>query len=238
MRISRALVLAGFFGLVATPARASTPIFSGTYTGGNHFSTVASISLSYDFVSQGIYMFTLDVTNQGQFGEVYRQIGLFNLPSAFTVESYGCPSGWTTEAANQWGAGLGESTAGCNAPLPATTYGLQPGSGTTSFQFGIGGFTSLAQVNGVGAGVYAVGADLASGCRNTRLGVQDGAAIRDGTCGPTPQVVQPLQTLLQEPTTVVPEPGSTVLLATGLLGLLGFGYVRRRRGLPMMEDAA
>ena len=37
--------------------------------------------------------------------------------------------------------------------------------------------------------------------------------------------------------TVTPEPGTTLLLATGLLGLLGFGIVRRRRAALEREAA-
>jgi hypothetical protein len=221
---------------VATPARASTPIFSGTYTGGNNFSTVASVSLSYDFVSNGVYLFTLDVMNQGSFGELYKIIGLFNLPGSFSLQSYDCGSWVSGATVGGAGRGVPEKTTGCQPASHPRLNGLFPGQGTT-FSFQIGGFTSLNQVNGVGAGLDAVDVDGADGCRQSQLGVQGGAVLREGTCGPTPQV-QTFTTLLAEPTTVVPEPSSVILLATGLLGLLGFAYVRRRRGLPLVQDMA
>lgn len=37
------------------------------------------------------------------------------------------------------------------------------------------------------------------------------------------------------PCSAVPEPSSVLLLATGLLGILGFGYVKRRKALPPPE---
>lgn len=233
MRYLRSAVLALLVSLaVATPARSQTTLFSGTYTGGSNFATTASVSLAYSAVSAGVYLFQLNVTNLGQtgldsnpyiFGEVYKAIGLFNLPKAFSLlASSSSLAGWTVDKSSDLnGDGLVKATTAYVSPDPAPQNGLQVGS-AASFSFTIGGFAGY-DPTAVGAGIHAIAGP--TGC-STKLGVQGGSVVRDGpyddaTCSPV----------------VTPEPAGILLVGTGLLGILGIGFVRRRRG-SMTEHTA
>ncbi len=139
MRLSRTLVLAAALSLGAIPVQAQTTLFSGTYTGGSNFNTTASISLTYDAVSSGVYVFSLDVTNLGNYDAVFRAIGLFNLPAYTLVSATSNLTGWHLPPPQDFsGDGLTPQTVDLIAPDPSPHLGLQVGQ-SGSFQFQIAG---------------------------------------------------------------------------------------------------
>ncbi len=224
MRLSRSLVLAALLSVGAAPAAQAQVLFSGTYTGGNSFNTTASMSLSYSAVDAGVYLFSLNMMNLGTYGEVYRSIGLFNLPSTLALlDSWTNLDGWHLPPPDDFsGDVLTAPTVSFISPNPGPKKGLMNDGTLGMFQFKVGGFTSLSEVMAVGAGVHAISGP--NGC-STKLGVQAGKVLRtaDGSSG----------------CVGVPEPASGPLMATGVLGLLGFAWIRRRRGQVIVwEEAA
>lgn len=224
MKSVRAAALAVLFGFAVAPLQAQTTVFSGTYTGGKGFTTTAAMTLTYDEVSAGVYLFQLNVTNQGVYGEVYASVALFNIPTPVTiVQSTGgiwAPSGWTPPPPHPL-SDLEPKVAAYDAAKPWPGNGFQVGQGG-SFQFQLSGFTTsgsalTSELGSIGGGLHAISGPL--GCSG-KLAVKNGVVVEtswdEAECGP-------------QPTTVIPEPSTVILLGTGIVGMLGFGYVRRRR---------
>ena len=194
--------------------------------GGDHFQTCASVNMSWTGSTV-----TLTAFNLGTLGEVWDAIGLFNLPQCWGVggSCNGNNVNWTYTldsappnyvAGNQGfvGAGIVQAVAAANVPTNPAANGTPNGSGGT-WVFTFSGFFSQAQFDAAlaaaGVGIHAVAGP--NGC-STKLAIEnDGSAfqnIQDPLCG--------------SPSTV-PEPLSLTLLATGLVGLVGMGAIRRRR---------
>ena len=185
------------------------------YVGGNSFATTASISVSFSS-SLGQYVITVQVANWGEYGEVFKAIGLINVPAVLTFDVTGssAPPGWSTPANELGGAGLPNNTYAYKAPPPAPTTGLQYGQSGT-FVFKLDGSASETLVQNIGVGIHAISGP--SNC-STKLCVINGEVIDNADLDSYERCGQ----------TVVPEPSTVVLLGTGLAGLLGVAWRRRR----------
>jgi len=194
--------------------------------GGDKFQTCASVNMSWTG-----FVVTLTASNLGTLGEVWDAIGIFNLPQCWGVGgscqgqntnwSYVLTSGPANYVAGNQGligAGITKFIAAANVPTNPAANGTKNGFGGT-WVFTFSGFFTQGQfdtaLNTAGVGIHAVAGP--NGC-STKLAIEpNGTAfqnITDPTCGST---------------TVTPEPLSLTLLATGLVGLVGVGAIRRRR---------
>jgi hypothetical protein len=166
-------------------------------------------------------MATLTVTNLGNAEAVFASIGLSNLPEGFTWQNKttgfanGQFSGWTPAPPNNLsGDGIEPAVAQLNAPNPRSQEGLLVNESIT-FIFDFSGLTS-AQIAAVGVGVHAISGP--TGC-STKINFNSTGAITNTptggytSCGAS----------------TVPEPATIGLLTTGLLGMGGFGFLRRRK---------
>lgn len=219
MKFIRPAALAALLLYSAVPLQAQTTVFSGTYTGGKNFTTTAAISLTYQLESAGVYLYQLNVTNQGVYGEIYASVALFNIPNSVTIQQFTggvwAPSGWTPPPPHPL-SDLEPKVASYDAAKPWPGNGFSVGQGG-AFQFRLSNFTDLTRLSQVGAGLHAISGPM--GCSG-KLAVKNGEVVEtswdEDECGPPP-------------TTVVPEPSTVILLGTGIAGILGFGYARRRR---------
>jgi hypothetical protein len=185
-------------------------IFSGQFTGGSNFATTMTGTLT--FLANSLVQ--LDITNQGP--GVFAAIGLVNAPGGISAGSATPNSdGWRWEATHQLsGDGLAPSTWAWVAPH----NGLGVGDNQLSFLFNVGNLT-FADLQNVGFGVHSIAYE---GC-STKFGVWDGG-YSDNDVGPDGY----------GDCVSVPEPASTTLLATGLMGLAVI--VRRRRGAELVDE--
>jgi len=218
MKSLKRLVLAGALTLVmAHPAHAQTIIAGNTYVGGTSFTLHAWVSMTYTFnATTNMYSIALTVQNLGVYGEVYKSIGLVNVPKRATVTSPGAPAGWVYPTPNNGGSlnGLPKNQIAYWVVSHAPAAGLQPGAAAITFNFNITGVT-LAQVQSLGAGVHAISGP--NGC-SSKL-----AVVPDGSGGYTTSASTDANCM-----TAAPEPATFFLLGTGLLGLGVVGYRRRR----------
>ena len=240
MRFGRS-ALAGLLlaGAVAGKASATTWLGNGNWCGGNSFSTCFSVNMSWTVVTGSTLTVTLQLTNlDNTAGLKWFSVGLDNLSngtqSLSSFVSAG-PAGWTPPPPNDFSGGPftdptassnntgGEAASDFNAPNPGTwTFALTMSGSLTAAQW-----DALLQAAGVG--IHAGGLTINNTSCSTKVVVRDNLAAGSayGTNGPDGS--SPNCETGSPPTEITPEPMSITLMATGLVGLAGAGFIKRRR---------
>lgn len=223
-RFASVALAAALLASTSSPAHAQLPsppfsctgaFMQGSFIGGSNFATAMSGCLTY---SAGVI--TLEVRNEGTFGEVFASIGLTNVGPGITVNAgTGPTSFWQWDrggSIENGGDGVPVSTYAYGAHPQAPANGLQPGAYGV-FTFNVGQL-QLAQYQNMGIAVHAISGP--QDC-STKLAVwNDGASTNDARVngGSYSSACAPVS---------VPEPESMALVLTGLVGL-AFVALRRR----------
>jgi hypothetical protein len=179
--------------------------------GGSNFSTCAAVELTWTGSTA-----TLTVTNLGNADAIFTTIGLTNLPTGYSFNEAGSDlAGWNLPNGNGNlnGDGLVESTFEVDAKNPGPKNGLALNQSIT-FIFDFTGLTAE-QAAAVGVGIHALSGP--DGC-STKINFDGSGNITNSPssyngCGAS----------------TVPEPATIGLVTTGLLGLGGAGFLRRRK---------
>ncbi len=245
VRFAKRVVLAMAVGSVAVAQTASATVYlNKRYCGGDHFATCAAVMLDVTGTTVTLRLWNLSGNTAASYGTasdagtVFNAIGLYNVPpgvdavlgtlttSTAAGNKKGTPTGWKLSNNSQVGflvdmgvqpTGVAPSSAlasGCAtaAQLPTVSLfrnpcadpGTAPLSDWLTFTFQVNQTFDASTV-----GISLRGSNLALG--RTECWTSDSSAGA-ANCYQ-----------------VVPEPMTMTLLATGLVGLGGVGYFRRRR---------
>lgn len=208
--LTKVLAVAAAISLAAAAeARADFSFPAPGICGGNNFATCAAVTLS---TAGNPSVVTLDVTNLGTNGEIYKTVGLINIPADVTVTITAAPAGYTPfdEDPDINIAGYNDFGSGANNPQNGLANG-QSGQ----WQFTFSRELTAQEIAALGVGIHGISGP--NGC-STQFGVLAGGAVNNvdeeayARCGET----------------TIPEPITMTLLATGLAGMGGAGFVRRR----------
>ena len=234
MRTGRALILSAMLSLAAVQtANASGFGWNGsTKCGGNNFATCAAITVTTAYSSvTGRTTVTMTVTNMsgsnGTYnGTVFTQLGIWNLPKGSAAPSYvngsltvlnqsnvNVTSAWQLGTSGLSGAGIQPAVFGVD-PTNGINNGLVAGD-TYTFTFQLTGLSSNFDLGNAGFALHGQGGY--NGC-STKLVVEG-----DGTANAGPYLEE------CTPITHAPEPVTMALLASGLAGMGGANFVRRRK---------
>ena len=210
---------------------------NGSWCGGDGFSTCFSINMSWTAVAGSSLVVSLQLKNDNPApGLKWFSIGIDNLSLASPARTL---SSWTvTGPIPDWGH-PGPSDFGGGPftdPTASSTWNGSGGgenpipSGFRTWTFTLtmdGSLTALqwdALLQAAGVGLHAGGLDP---CPSTKVIVRDNLAAGSAygvNSGPANECDQPAP-----PTEITPEPMTLTLMATGLVGLAGAGFIKRRR---------
>jgi len=234
--LGKVLLLTLSLGFAASQAaHASSFSWNGTtICGGNTFATCAAVTVNTVYnVGTGTTSVTMVVHNlsgsQGTFaGTVFTQIGLWNLPAghgqtpgaAYVNGSLVVTNQSNVDVSSAWqlgtnglsGAGIQPGVFGVD-PTQGINGGLAAGD-TYTFTFEMSGLASTFDLNTAGFAIHGQGG--LNGC-STKLVIDGAGTPNAGPYDPACSV------------TVTPEPVTMTLMATGLAGMSGAGFLRRRK---------
>jgi hypothetical protein len=212
--LRRTAGLAGLLALsTASAARAEFNVVG--VCGGSNFATCASVQLSWTGQTATLTIINAGALVPGSGEAVFSSIGLTNLPADYAWSSTGNTfNGWSKAPPNNLtGDGIEPAVAQLNAPNPKSHNGIDVGE---SLQF-VFTFTNLdaTEIAAVGVGIHAISGP--EGC-STKINFNGNGAITNSPasysgCGAS----------------TVPEPATIGLVTTGLLGLGGAGFLKRRK---------
>jgi len=211
MRTLRSLAIAAALGVISTSAAYAipNPFVNNNACGGNEFRTCASLNISWTGTTA-----TVTIQNLGTQGEVFKAFGFANLPAGTTITASTIPA----PLAGRFVAGPTNEIQGMgfDAPPPAPQNGLRAGEGPFTFSITFGGAFTAANIPGTTFAIHAISGP--NGC-STKLEVSATGTVNDAGAFPNPACG----------TTVIPEPITMTLLASGLAGMGGVSALRRRR---------
>ena len=186
------------------------PYNNASACGGNEFKTCAALNISWVGTTA-----TIQIRNLGTLGETFTAFGFRNLPQGTTITS----STVDPALASRFTAGDINDLQGLGffANNPSPQNGLKAGDGGPfTFIITFGGAFTPASIAGAEFGIHAQTGP--NGC-STKLFVSPTGVVNDQGDFPNPACA----------TTVIPEPITMTLLASGLAGIGGVGALRRRR---------
>ena len=186
-----------------------SPFGPGTFCGGLNFKTCASLDIQWSGTTA-----TIQIANVSTKGDVFTSFGFTHLPAGTTVGASSIDAALGTRFAQ--GDANDIQAVGFNATNPAPQTGLVAGEGPFTFTITFGGtFTT----NDIANLDFSIHSQAGPNQCSTKLIIAPDGTPNDLGEFPNPACG----------TTVVPEPITMTLLASGLAGMGGVGALRRRR---------
>jgi hypothetical protein len=221
MKLLKTLAAAGVIAAsTASPAWADWGDLTTPLCGGGLFATCAAVEVT----GGGTNTVTITVVNlggalPGTSDAIFTAVGIYNLPAGVTVQNVAITTANGAEADWAQGAGTDLQPFGhdiaAEAPPPPIGNGLAVGESVT-FVITFSGTVSDADLAALGISIH--GQSGPNNC-STKLAIEDEGSTVLGAGEPDPSCSE----------TVIPEPITMTLLATGLAGMGGVGFIRRRK---------
>jgi hypothetical protein len=211
MRTLRSLAIASALGVItastawAIPSPFTSP--AGGTCGGNEFRTCASLNITWNAT---LNMATIQIANLGTSGETFTAFGFTHMPAGVTVTGTGALVGSRFTA----GEAPDIQASGFTANNPSPQTGLKAGEGPFTFTLTFSRALTTAEVAALDFSIH--GQTGPNGC-STKLIIEPNGTVNNGPFNPACG------------TTVIPEPITMTLLASGLAGMGGVGALRRRK---------